>query len=286
MSAPPTPQQGTDLQRFPDAGTAVTGVGQNGIKGTALGGGIGVFGYSIATAGNAIGVQCLVRDGTTGAAVRGIHENTGPLGYGIWGSHAGGGPGVYGTTVTGVGVLGEGSVYGVRGVGTAAGTDASIGIEGIAHTTQGVGVKAYNSHPDGVAALFNVGNVGGGSGNIIIGQSNGLTRFRVDATGRGYFNNGTQVGGADFAESVEAQGSRDDYEPGDVLVIDLEGRRRVAKTAIPYSTTVAGIYSTQPGVLANPYGIDDARLASGAAARCGGHRSLQGQRGKWRDSSW
>jgi hypothetical protein len=110
--------------------------------------------------------------------------------------------------------------------------------------------------------LFNVGNVGGGSGNIIVGQSNGQNRFRVDASGRGYFNNGTQVGGADFAESVAAEGSKGDYEPGDVLVIDIEGRRRVARTAIPYSTGVAGIYSTRPGVLANPYAIDDPRLAS------------------------
>ena len=85
--------------------------------------------------------------------------------------------------------------------------------------------------------------------------------FRVDSTGKGYFDGGTQTGGADFAESLAVAGDRASYEPGDLLVIDPAGERRLALARRPYSTLVAGIYSTKPGVLATPYQIDDVRVA-------------------------
>jgi hypothetical protein len=50
------------------------------------------------------------------------------------------------------------------------------------------------------------------------------------------------------------------YEPGDVLVIAKGGTRQVALARHSYSTLVAGIYSTKPGVLAIPYAMDDRRL--------------------------
>jgi hypothetical protein len=46
------------------------------------------------------------------------------------------------------------------------------------------------------------------------------------------------------------------------MVIDAALRRTVTRSAMPYSTMVAGIYSTKPGVLASPYSLDDARIAS------------------------
>jgi hypothetical protein len=42
-------------------------------------------------------------------------------------------------------------------------------------------------------------------------------------------------------------------------VIDARGGRRLALAQTPYSTMVAGIYSTKPGLLASPHTIDDAR---------------------------
>jgi hypothetical protein len=44
-------------------------------------------------------------------------------------------------------------------------------------------------------------------------------------------------------------------------VIDQSSFRRVTMTKHSYSTLVAGIYSTKPGVLATPYGMDDPHLA-------------------------
>lgn len=105
------------------------------------------------------------------------------------------------------------------------------------------------------------GNFVTASGNdLLVGQAtNGSTIsnvFRVDSTGKGYFNSGTQTGGADFAESFAVLGDHRNYEPGDVMVIDPSGKRRMALSTTPYSTLVSGIYSTKPGVLATPYDID------------------------------
>jgi hypothetical protein len=55
--------------------------------------------------------------------------------------------------------------------------------------------------------------------------------------------------GGDYAESVDVAGDRKNYEPGDVLVIGAESGSDVLKSAESYSTLVAGIYSTKPGVV-------------------------------------
>ncbi len=98
--------------------------------------------------------------------------------------------------------------------------------------------------------------------SIILGIGPGGARvLRVAANGTVFANGGFIAGGADFAESVEPLGEKSAYEPGDVLVIDRDKTRAVALAAEPYSTRVAGIYSTKPGMLASPYGMDDPRLA-------------------------
>jgi hypothetical protein len=81
--------------------------------------------------------------------------------------------------------------------------------------------------------------------------------FRVDGTGKGFFNGGTQTGGADFAEAVAVRGERSHYEPGDLLVIDQAAGRRLTLSRRAYSTRVAGIYSTKPGVLATTHSMDE-----------------------------
>lgn len=93
-------------------------------------------------------------------------------------------------------------------------------------------------------ALF-TGLAPGGSSNV----------FRVDATGAVYADGGYHTGGADFAEAFSVKGAS---TAGDVLVIDQTATRRLTRSAHPYSTLVAGIYSTKPGVLASPYAMDDA----------------------------
>jgi hypothetical protein len=88
------------------------------------------------------------------------------------------------------------------------------------------------------------------------------TVARIDATGKGFFDGGTQTGGADFAESISAVGTKAGYEPGDVLVIDTQSDRRFSLSSGPYSTLVAGIYSTKPGVVGTTHKSDDPKLAA------------------------
>lgn len=73
------------------------------------------------------------------AGVRGMMNGPDKNGYGVWGSHAGGGTGVYGTTTGGAGVLGSATT----GNGVTGQSVTGIGIFGI--TTGGAGVVGRNN---------------------------------------------------------------------------------------------------------------------------------------------
>jgi hypothetical protein len=202
-------------------------------------------------------------------------------GVGVWGQAdaAGSGSenvGVYGQSagITGTGIF-----------GLASSTDATsdgVGVYGESHSPTGTGVYGKSTDVStcsptpcittagvyglvqsttGVGGLFDAPT----GGNVIVGRSGSSNTFnnvfRVDATGKGYFNGGTVNSGADFAESIDALGGAAQYEPGDVMMIDETGSRRLALSSEAYSTKVAGIYSTKPGVLATPHAPDDPRIA-------------------------
>jgi len=99
--------------------------------------------------------------------------------------------------------------------------------------------------------------VNASGGNLYLGMTKGVHKFRVDTNGVTYSDGGYQSSGADFAESVAVHGSKSLYEPGDLLVIERGAQRRLTLSRTPYSTLVAGIYSTKPGMLATPHSIDD-----------------------------
>ncbi|HVZ40953.1 MAG TPA: hypothetical protein VHI13_16855 [Candidatus Kapabacteria bacterium] len=81
--------------------------------------------------------------------------------------------------------------------------------------------------------------------NIAIFQATGVNKARIDNTGKGYFNGGTQTGGADFAEAVEFTGSKEDYELGDVLVIDTANDHTFTRSTSADSFLVAGVVVSQ-----------------------------------------
>jgi hypothetical protein len=99
-------------------------------------------------------------------------------------------------------------------------------------------------------------------GSVIVGQGvNNAQTFRVDANGTVFANGGFQAGGADFAESMAVAGDASMYQPGDLLVIDVSSKRRLKLANTAYSTLVAGVYSTKPGLIATPHKMNDPALA-------------------------
>ena len=181
------------------------------------------------------------------------------------GGNASGVAGIFnGTSGTGSGVIGISLAP--KGAGVSGQANSSTGVSGITGGSSGVG-----GYFDNTAA-----------GNIIIGAVNGTHKFRVDGTGKGFFDGGTQTGGADFAESVAIAGDRSLRGPGDLLIVDATATRQLALATQPYSTLVAGIYSTKPGVLATPHCMDEIAANEIPLGYCR-NRSLQSQRREWTD---
>ena len=266
------------------AGAAGTSNGTSGNTAGVLGtdsnpSGVGVFGQAVATTSSGQrGVQGIAY-GPGGVGVRGdATGNTTNLSFGLEG--VGNGPidigvSAFATSTTGQTVGLEAFDYSTSGTGgvfeatattgtttgLAAYDSSSSGTAGLfnASSTTGstIGIVVSNYSPAGTAGIFN--SVAGG--NVLVGQNNGANVFRVDATGKGYFDGGTQTGGADFAESVTVRGDHGRYEPGDLLAIDPTGNQRLERSQDAYSTRVAGIYSTKPGILASTHAMDASRLA-------------------------
>lgn len=150
----------------------------------------------------------------------------------------------------------------VRGVSSGNG----IGVFG---QTTGSGYAGYfsigvTSNSNSALAAYTAGtgngllvNHGGSSGNIAVFQSSASNKARIDKNGKGFFNGGTQSSGADVAEAFEVTGDRAMYEPGDILVISTTADRTVERSAEPYSTLVAGVYATKPGVLLTEREVDE-----------------------------
>jgi hypothetical protein len=130
--------------------------------------------------------------------------------------------------------------------------------------TVGIGTATpFNDYGLDVDTTNSNGTINGGvvvnasGGNLYLGMTNGTHKFRVDTNGVAYANGGFQSSGADFAESVAVRGARSGYEAGDLLQIARGAHRSLVLAHSPYSTLVAGIYSTKPGLLATPHSIDE-----------------------------
>jgi hypothetical protein len=155
------------------------------------------------------------------------------------------------TNGVGAGVRGEvNSIFG--NIGTAGVYGVSSGTGGYAgyfeHTNStgfGISLQAVN---DGQGTVL-VCDQEGSSGDLAAFQVGGTNVARISRAGKGFFDGGTQNSGADLAEAFAVEGSPADYEPGDVLLISTTTDRTVVKSNEAYSTLVAGIYATKPGVL-------------------------------------
>ena len=224
--------------------------------------------------------------GSNAPAILGQATNTSGATYGLWGvvssSQGTGVRGESNATTGGAGVVGishgtqdstggGSGVYGLgmgpKGVGIhgkALSEDGSIGVLGEADPLDNIPIAVMGKITAsccGIAGLFEndstVGNGGTGNESIIVGQTadpnnpgTEKTVFNLTTNGNLSISGQFTSGGADFAESVAVKGVQSRYAAGDVLVIDDTSQRRLAHTTQPYSRLVAGIYSTQPGMVA------------------------------------
>jgi hypothetical protein len=191
------------------------------------------------------------------AGVYGLSSGTGGFGGLFYSSNpAGNGPAVLALT--------EGNGNGIT-------ANAGGNGDGVETTADGSGAALYAWIPNfglGRAARlanFNTSNTNAvltveqrSNGSIAVFRSGNPTVnvARINSAGRGFFNGGTQNSGADVAEAFDVSGAIDQYEPGDVLVISLDADRTVERSTEAYSTLVAGVYATKPGVLLTEEHID------------------------------
>jgi hypothetical protein len=152
-------------------------------------------------------------------------------------------------------ISGSGNV----GIGTAGTPTSSLQVASITTSgTNGYGlsVAAPSGATNNYAAAFTGGNVGIGTttpGAAL--EVNGGVKLTSGSGASITFQDGTTQStafipancGADFAESVGVGSDRAQYEPGDLMVIDPDKPGSFLKSNQPYSTLVAGVYSTKPG---------------------------------------
>lgn len=248
---------------------------------TGLTGGIGVLGQASLNSGDGIGVKGISYSSEyMKGSVTGINMSSGSAVYGD--ALGSGGIGVYGKTDIGiVGVYGENNANTGTGVyGIASGTDgvAVYGDAGqssslsqaalfrnvftfndrkvVEITNAGLGTSLYLSCPNtaNTRSIFQIKSAN--TGPFLYFEDYSGAKVRIDHAGKGFFNGGTQTGGADMAEAFDVADEIKNYEPGDVLMISMEKDRSVVKSNGAYSSLVAGVYATKPGMLMTEENID------------------------------
>ena len=167
-----------------------------------------------------------------------------------------------------------------------------------AGTGNGIGIdvqnnNAINAHNNGTFAAVYGKNSGAGTGgwfttyaggSILIAEEEVTPgafniRFNVARSGEVYADGAFHPGGADFAEMLPATTG---LEAGDVLVIGPQGT--LVRSSTPNAVSVAGVYSTKPGVVGGSNAPDGATAgATASAATVGGNpaanRAPQGAAG-------
>ena len=158
---------------------------------------------------------------------------------------------VEGFSTSGIGVIGDSTTRGVVGTLGRASCSETFAVGGCVSRAVGVGVYAYSASDTALLAA-------GDGGNLFVGRTGRSSVARINPNGRGHFNGGTQVGGADYADSMVTTDDPVELEPGDVLAIDPQRGNSVRRSRAPNSRLVAGVYSTRPAVLGiGHHHIDD-----------------------------
>lgn len=212
------------------SGTVTTGVSGE-VSSTASG-----TGPSVGASG-VLGNASASSSGAWSAGVRGLNAGGTTQSNGVIGVAAAAGRGVYGESSTGVGVYGR-TTQGNSIMANTAGTANSLWVQHDGNGASTTGIPASTTN------------------NLAVFNANGTNVARIDRTGKAFFNGGSQTGGADIAEAFDVLGDRATYSPGDVLVISTTAPRMMEQSSMPYSTLVAGVYATKPGVILTERNVD------------------------------
>lgn len=170
-----------------------------------------------------------------------------------------------GTIASGLAITGSGQPYAYNHLYSGTTPEQSLNLF-FGDTTTTDTYYGFNIQGGAIASPTNFftvlasGNVGIGTttpgttlevnGNVKLTSGSGASLTFPDGTVQSTAYTGTTCAtGGDYAETVNVAGNRNAYEPGDVMVIGLESDSDVGKSSEPYSTRVAGIYSTKPGVV-------------------------------------
>ncbi len=242
------------------------------------GGGISVQMTKVSSGGTGINVSHagagtgVLSTSQSGNAVRGITSSISAAG--VFGTNTAGGEATVGTVShpdpnrdgDGIGaVVGRNDLmngYGVRGFVTKTG---AVGVVGQAGISGGVNIagRFENLNAANTSDVLQV--LSGSTSNLAVFKKNSANVARIDSTGKGFFNGGTQTGGADVAEVIPSTGPQP--EPGDVVEIDPEHPLHYRLSSSAGTTMVAGVITTLPGVLMNK--TEDDESAAPALALVG-----------------
>lgn len=145
------------------------------------------------------------------------------------------------------------------GVAGFASSSTGIGVLGHATATSGDTAGVYARTTSAGGAALKAENVSGdANANVILGCSGFFCSnivFRVRNNGNVTADGSFTGGGADYADLLAVAGKTADYKPGDVLVIGPDGK--LIKSTQPYSTALAGVYSTQPAFVGDAQGASE-----------------------------
>lgn len=185
-----------------------TGAAILGVHTAAGGAGPAVQGISDSTQPAAFALFGLLRPSTSGfgsAAVRGQNNGTGANGYGVFGSHAGGGVGVEGSSVSGPGVFGTSST------GTGGGFSGATGVVGTSFAINGNGVRGVANNGAFASGVSGTSSSGAGVyGFSSGGTGQGVSGYSTDTDGVGVLgqaNNGMVATGV-YGKSTTGAGGR------------------------------------------------------------------------------
>lgn len=218
--------------------------GGNGIRGESWGNGIGVYGEGennpgvVGRSASGYGVEGVSEYGNGGVWAHSVS------GYGLF-AHSDNNHSIYVDGAGGNGIqvnsAGDHGVYvesaGWDGVAVWSATVAGMWV----HSAGQDGILIDTAGWDGVHVVGPVGGTYYGAG------LKGDEDFAVLNTGEVRSKVGFATPANDYAVMMNIDGVKDDYKPGDVLVI--RGDQTAGHGSTSYATTVIGVYSAAPGFL-------------------------------------